>query len=162
MTPTQELKGLLEMSGLSALRQDSRILLFSRNPPPVQRGKALSLEAGIDADKYTLVIKMVRNYLGFIRRSGPITLIEWAKTRQLPAHRVDFQVVENRVSSDSPYYVAGFSSVSRINLLKAARDLRLRVEASRSLRDVSDSAVRRHLKIKKIAAIYREGSEKVV
>lgn len=149
-----KLSTLLQRTGLNAKRQDGKILLYNREIDHLCKGIAVD---GIEA-----AVRMVSGYAGYLRAHRWAPLVEWAKDHQI--RPLPFKEVPNKADSQSPYYVASMSSVSRINLLKAAKELRSRVHTARALREdspVTDSDVRRYLKIKKIAAIYREDSEKV-
>lgn len=154
MDAKKKLSTLLQRTGLNAKRQDGKILLYNREADLLSRGISVD---GIDS-----AVQMASNYAGYLRSSKWTPLVEWAKDHQ---HRpIPFQEVPNKADSQSAFYVASMSSVSRINLLKAAKELRSRVRTAQSLRKnypITDSDVRRYLKIRKIATIYREDSEKV-
>ena len=149
-----KLSTLLRRTGLNAKRQDGKILLYNRDIALLSKGVAV---ADVDA-----AVRMASNYAGYLRSNPWISVVEWAQGHQY--RPVPYKEVGNKADPQSAYYVAGMSSVSRINLLQAARALRSRVHTAQVLREespVTDSAVRRYLKIKKVAAIYREDSERV-
>lgn len=149
----KKLSALLQRTGLNAKRQDGKILLYNRDIALLSKGVAVS-------DLQT-AIRMVSNYLGYMRTHGFVSVVDWAKDHQY--RPIPFKEVPNKADPQSAYYVAGMSTVSRVNLMRTAQELRTRVRASRNLQKepVTDSAIRRYLKIRKIAAIYMEDSEKV-
>lgn len=151
----EKLSGLLRKTGLNAKKQDGKIILYNRQLQHLSRGLLVK--------DIEMAVRMAQNYLAYLRTQGFLPLVDWAADHQ--GRPIPHKEVNNRVDSQSAYYVQALSSVSRINLLQAARELEARVHASRALREdspPSESNLRRHLKIKKIAAIYRSDSEKVV
>lgn len=149
----EQLSGLLRKTSLNAKQQDGKVLLYNRQLD--------LLSKGILVDDIATAVRMVRNYLAFLRTHGFEPIVDWANEHQF--RPIPFKEVVNRVDSQSAYYVQALSSVSRINLLRTADELKGRVRAARTLREgLSESTLRRHLKIKKIAAIYRADSERVV
>jgi len=150
----EQLSSLLQQTGLNAKRQDGAILLYNRDPAFLSKGAAVK-----DMES---ALRMTKGYLGYMRTHGFSPIVEWARDHQY--RPIPYKEVPNKADPQSAYYVAAMSSVSRINLLRAAQELRARVKTAKLIREVSpitDSDVRRDLKIKKIAAIYRADSEKV-
>lgn len=150
-----KLSTLLQQTGTNAKKQDRKILLYNRQLEHVSKG--------VLVEDLTAAVRLTTGYLSHLRTNGFTSLLDWAKDHQV--RPVPFKEVVNRVDPQSAYYVQALSSVSRINLLKAAKELTTRVRTAQALRKdspVTESDQRRYLKIKKIAAIYRADSEKVV
>lgn len=157
MANVKRLGKLLDSAGLMARKQDGKVLLYNRSHKYLSRG--------ILVDDLGAAERMVLQYIRFLQTSGFISLTEFASEHQYRA--VSFKEVDNKVDEQSAYYInkVAMSSVSRINLLLTAKALRERVEASYSSRVVSthvtESDVRRYLKLKRAAAFHLEGAEKV-
>ena len=156
-SPKDQLSKLLRMTGLNAKYQDNRILLYNRARDFVS--------TGVSVNGFPDAIKLAQAYLAHLRSSGFTPLPDFAQANSSKLKsEISLKEVENRVDPDSSYYVSAMSPLSRINLLVAAKELCTRVAASRALREigsVSESTLRRHKKIKRIASIYRDDSEKV-
>lgn len=157
MSQKEKLSKLLRMTGMNAKYQDGRVLLYNRDPQ--------HLSSGVSVNGIPAAVQFSQAYLSFLRSSGFMPVTEFADDYGSRVRgEIDFRTVQNRVEPQSSYFVSGMSSLSRINLLKAASELTARVQASRELRKlgvVGESTMRRHKKIKRIASIYREDSEKI-
>jgi len=153
----KRLGALLNASGLMARKQDGKVLLYNRAHQFLSRG--------VLVDDLSAAERLVRQYIRYVQTSGPMPLTEYAADHQYRA--VPFREVDNRVDESSAYYInkAAMSAVSRINLLMAAKELQSRAEASYSTRvvseNVTESDVRRYLKLRQAASLHLEGAEKV-
>ena len=157
MANVKKLGKLLDAAGLMARKQDGKILLYNRMHKHLSRG--------ILVDDLSAAERIVLQYIRYLQTSGFLSLLEFAVDHQYRA--VPFKEVDNRVDDQSAYYInkAAMSSVSRINLLLAAKELRSRVEASYSTRvageNITKSDIRRYLKLKQAAYLHLEGAVRV-
>tara|TARA_Y100000815_G_C12980529_1_gene363986 strand:+ start:28 stop:495 length:468 start_codon:yes stop_codon:yes gene_type:complete len=146
-----KLSSLLERSSLNAKYQDGGIILYNRDQDHLSRGLLVS--------DVKSAVRMVQLYLRYLRTEGFMPINQWAKQSD-PS--LSYKDVSNKSDPRSYYFVQGMSSVSRANLLSASKELYNRAEASAILDTIpslTESEQRRHLKIKKIAAIYRASTE---
>lgn len=148
---------LLDDANLMARKQDGQIILYNRQPKFISKG---ILVADLNAAQ-----RMVLQYLRSMQTSGFTALTDFASSASIRA--LPFKEVDNRVDEQSAYFVqkTAMSSISRINLLLAAKALRERVEASALSRVVQEKVtkadVKRYLKLKQAAASHLEGAEKI-
>lgn len=156
-TDLKRLGSLLDAAGLMARRQDGKILVYNRAQKFLSKGVLVSDLAAAE--------RLTRQYIRYVQTSGAIPLTEFAADHQY--RPVPFQEVDNRVDESSAYYInkAAMSTLSRVNLLLAARELQARAEASAAAREVgaavTESDRRRYLKLKQAASLHLEGAEKV-
>jgi hypothetical protein len=157
MPDLKALGRLLDSAGLMARKQDGKIILYNRSQKFLSKGVLVD-----DLDKAAL---LVRQYVRYLQGTSFIPITDFASHHQYRA--VDFKEVDNRVDEQSAYYInkSAMSSISRINLLLTAKALKNRVEASYSARvmskGITQSDVRRYLKLKQTASFHLEGAEKV-
>jgi hypothetical protein len=157
MANVKRLGKLLDAANLMARKQDGKVLVYNRNHKFLSRG--------VLVDDLEAAERLVLQYVRYVQTSGFLPLTEFAADHQYRA--VPFKEVDNRVDEQSAYYInkAAMSSVSRINLLQTAKALQERVATSYSSRvvakHVTESDVRRYLKLKQAASFELEGAEKV-
>ncbi len=157
MANLKRLGKLLSSSGLMARKQEGKILLYNRNHKYLSRG--------ILVEDLDTAERLVLQYIRYLQTSGFLSITEFAAEHQY--RPVPFKEVDNRVDEQSAYFInkAAMSSVSRINLLLTAKALRERVETSyvsRAVRaNITESDVRRYLKLKQAASHHLDGAEKV-
>lgn len=149
---TETLKRLLGLAKVQAKKQDGKIILYNTTRQELSRGVLVS-----DLDQAQ---KMISQYVAYLRSVGSISLTDFASDHQY--RPIPYQEVPNQVDEQSAYYInkaASMSSVDRVNLLLVAKKLKEQVHVAQVTRQVKDSDVRRHLRLKKVAASHLLGAK---
>lgn len=154
---TSLLHSVLSSSGLTARKQDGKVLLYNTAPQWLSRG---ILVANLED-----ALRLSSAYLRYLQTVGIVSINDFAQDNQ--STLVDFHDVENRVDEASAYYInrVAMSMESRINLLIAAKELESRslVDSVLSRREktlssaAEDIASKRYLKLKKAASYHTNG-----
>lgn len=152
----ERLSELLQMTGLNAVQQAGKVLLYNRKLDLLSKGVLVP-----DVSKATV---FAQEYLRYIRTHGVHPVVEFASS----FHKFPVQIEPNTVVQNSAYYdstreASKLSLLSNLNLLNAAHALEERAYTSALLRKhsngVTKSDLRRYMKLKRLASKLLEGAE---